>query len=140
MNNKIMIQGMVEKIIPNEQYPRTTVVILDRGFIKETGKEYETRIAVDFTDDKNEILRNNIYPVGTDVDVTLRVSSREWNGKYFTNCYGVSISKTHVYKTDDNKAPESAKAPEAPAPVQAPAPSGDLLAEQEKGEHDDLPF
>lgn len=74
----------------------TTFVVSDK-----TG-EYETIIAFDFKDDRIQ----NPPKQGDQVEMSGYVSSREWNGKYYTNIRGsfskvVTGNKSEVQASND---------------------------------------
>ena len=59
--------------------------------VEQAGTEYNKEVVVCFFGDKIKSLRD--IEVGSDVNVSVNLSSREYNGKYFHNIDGWSIAK-----------------------------------------------
>ena len=59
--------------------------------VEQAGTEYNKEVVVCFFGDKIKSLRD--IEEGSDVNVSVNLSSREYNGKYFHNINGWSIAK-----------------------------------------------
>ena len=59
--------------------------------VEQSGTEYNKEVVVCFFGDKIKSLRD--IEEGSDVNVSVNLSSREYNGKYFHNINGWSIAK-----------------------------------------------
>ena len=59
--------------------------------VEQAGTEYNKEVAISFFGDKIKSLRD--IEVGSDVNVSINLSSREYNGKYFHNIDGWFIAK-----------------------------------------------
>ena len=71
--------------------------------VEQSGTEYNKEVAISFFGDKIKSLRD--IEVGSDVNVSVNLSSREYNGKYFHNINGWSIAQLGqetVGKTPDD--------------------------------------
>jgi len=71
--------------------------------VEQSGTEYNKEVAICFFGDKIKSLRD--IEVGSDVNVSVNLSSREYNGKYFHNINGWSIAQLGqetVGKTPDD--------------------------------------
>jgi len=60
-----------------------------QDLILEYGSQYPKKLVVTFWSDAVHTLKN--LSAGTEVEVEFRVESREYNGRYFTNCNGKSV-------------------------------------------------
>ena len=65
----------------------------------ETGGEYPQKVAVEFTQDKCELLDK--YSVNEQITIYFNLRGREWNGKYFTNLNGWRIESDAAQNTKD---------------------------------------
>lgn len=110
----------------NGPWARTTVVI-------EVDGEYPYKLAMDNQNKAEDFAR---VRVGDVLDVKCRVSSREYNGKWYTsvNCYSWTTVGT---ESAAEAAPAPTAAPNDAAPAPAPAAPA---AEGGEGKSDDLPF
>ena len=59
--------------------------------VEQAGTEYNKEVVITFFGDKIKSLRD--IEVGSDVNVSVNLSSREFNGKYYHNIDGWSIAK-----------------------------------------------
>ena len=59
--------------------------------VEQAGTDYNKEVAISFFGDKIKSLRN--VEVGSDVSVSINLSSREYNGKYYHNIDGWFIAK-----------------------------------------------
>tara|TARA_R110001592_G_C12930110_1_gene729366 strand:+ start:447 stop:761 length:315 start_codon:yes stop_codon:yes gene_type:complete len=59
--------------------------------IEQTGTEYNKQVVISFFGDKIKNLRD--IEVGSEVNVSINLSSREYNGKYYHNIDGWFIAK-----------------------------------------------
>tara|TARA_R110000824_G_C14652428_1_gene616819 strand:- start:52 stop:363 length:312 start_codon:yes stop_codon:yes gene_type:complete len=59
--------------------------------IEQAGADYNKEIAISFFGDKIKKLRD--IEIGSDVSVSVNLSSREYNGKYYHNIDGWFIAK-----------------------------------------------
>lgn len=77
LENKIQASGEIVKIEKRGIYSQV--------IIKNNESKYETLVSFDFKSDKFES-----HPIkeGDQVECRGFVSSKEWNGKYFTSIYG----------------------------------------------------
>ena len=59
--------------------------------VEQSGTEYNKEVVITFFGDKIKSLRD--IEVGSDVNVSVNLSSREFNGKYYHNIDGWSIAR-----------------------------------------------
>jgi hypothetical protein len=59
--------------------------------IEQAGADYNKEVAISFFGDKIKKLRD--IEIGSDVSVSINLSSREYNGKYYHNIDGWFIAK-----------------------------------------------
>jgi hypothetical protein len=59
--------------------------------VEQSGTDYNKEVAISFFGDKIKSIRD--IEVGADVNVSINLSSREYNGKYFHNIDGWFIAK-----------------------------------------------
>ena len=59
--------------------------------VEQSGTDYNKEVAISFFGDKIKKIRD--IEVGSDVSVSINLSSREYNGKYFHNIDGWFIAK-----------------------------------------------
>ena len=59
--------------------------------VEQAGTDYNKEVAISFFGDKIKSLRD--VEVGSDVSVSINLSSREYNGKYYHNIDGWFIAK-----------------------------------------------
>lgn len=121
----IKVSGMGQ----NGPWARTTVVI-------EVESEYPYKLAMDNQNKAEDFAR---VRVGDILDVKCRVSSREYNGKWYSSvtCYSWTTAGTESAGTAETASAPETEATVASAPTEA-APAAP--AEGEKKGDDDLPF
>lgn len=102
-----------------------------REVVVTTEEQYPQHLAIEFVQDKTELLNN--YKVGQNVKISINLRGREWTNpqgevKYFNSIQGWRI---------ENLQPEASSEGIPPVPpVEAFEPADDLNEE----DHDDLPF
>lgn len=74
--------GQTENVGSNGFYKRTLVISFKDG-------NYDKLLAIDFPKDKGDKLNN--LQIGQNVTVHFNLDSREYNGKYYTQCSGWKI-------------------------------------------------
>ena len=85
--------GKLEKV--SAKFSKRTLVI------EELKKDYPQLLAVEFTNDKIDML--NGFRDGDSVEVSINIMSKEWQGKYFTNLKAWKITKgEEVSSTNQN--------------------------------------
>ena len=62
------------------------------GVVLNTGDEYNPNICVGLFGDKLELLKG--LNVGDEIIASVNISSREYNGKWYTQCDGWKLTKT----------------------------------------------
>jgi hypothetical protein len=62
-----------------------------RQLVVTTEEQYPQDVAIDFVQDKVDLL--NSYEVGQSVDVSINIRGNEYNGKYYVNLQGWRIVK-----------------------------------------------
>ena len=132
------IQIKVIKILPASRFTsqKNGNEYVKNTFVGETAGQYPKTIAFGVMGE-DKFNQMNIVVGGT-YSVSFDVESREWQGKYFTECQawravrmdgGIPVPQTQGGTTGN--------APSAPAPTSAPATQS---AQQSTGANDDLPF
>ena len=101
------------------------------GFLLETGGQYPQKIPFDVWGDERWSQMG--VTVGSFVNVSFDISSREWNGKYF-----VSLGAWKVVRTDVKREEETPRSAESQG--QAPAPPQKNEQTRTEAKEDDLPF
>ena len=101
------------------------------GFLLETGGQYPQKIPFDVWGDERWSQMG--VTVGSFVNVSFDISSREWNGKYF-----VSLGAWKVVRTDVKREEETPRSSESQC--QAPAPPQKKEQTRTEAKEDDLPF
>jgi hypothetical protein len=101
------------------------------GFLLETGGQYPQKIPFDVWGDERWSQMG--VTVGSFVNVSFDISSREWNGKYF-----VSLGAWKVVRTDVKREEETPRSAESQG--QAPAPQQKKEQTRTEAKEDDLPF
>lgn len=114
------------RVIDEEQ--QVSAAFKKRQLVVTTDEQYPQHIAIEFTQDKCDLLEN--YAPGEEVKVSINLRGREWTNpqgetKYFNSIQGWRIEKMTA----------SAKIPPMPA-KEAFEPATNYKEE----EHDDLPF
>lgn len=101
------------------------------GFLLETGGQYPQKIPFDVWGDERWSQMG--VTVGSFVNVSFDISSREWNGKYF-----VSLGAWKVVRTDVKREEETPRSAESQC--QSPAPPQKKEQTRTEAKEDDLPF
>lgn len=127
------LRGKVLSLIPEQRFMGKSGELVRNGFVLETMEEYPKRVA--FSVLGEERWRNMSVSVGLDCIVSFDLSSREWNGRYFTEASAWRLSP--VERTSEregkNAVPES-------VPTPAVEPSVVPESSSQPSEEDDLPF
>ena len=90
MEQNITIKGKITQILPVESGTSKAGKEWNKGgFIIDNGDTYNPNVFVGLFGDKLDLLVNK--SVGMDVVVHVNVSSREFNGKWYTQCDGWRI-------------------------------------------------
>jgi len=123
------VEGKIKKIEETKEYGNNG--FRKREVVITTEEQYPQHLAIEFVQDKTDLLNN--YNVGQNVKVSINLRGREWTNpqgevKYFNSIQGWRIENLQAAQ-GDNAAP-----PVPPAEAFAPA---DNLNEED---HDDLPF
>ena len=86
-----IIGKLVKKLERETGVSQTGKTWEKQSILVEQNAEYNKEVAISFFGDKIKSLRD--IEVGSDVNVSINLSSREYNGKYFHNIDGWSIAK-----------------------------------------------
>lgn len=92
------ITGKVRMILPEQRFAGRNGEIVRYGFVIDTLGQYSRAVCFNVLGvDRWAKLLPNIV-VGSDVQVSFDVSSREWSGRWFTQCdaYRVSVVNSGV--------------------------------------------
>lgn len=135
------ITGKVIKILEPQRFTskKDGSEIVKNFFVIETQGQYTKTIAFSVMGaDKFNAMN---IAIGGTYTVSFDVESREWNGKYFTECSAWRAIRTDVQQpqanTVANPANGNTTTTQAPANGVSPFPTADA---QPKGGNDDLPF
>ena len=74
--------------------------------IEQSGTDYNKEVVVSFFGDKVKSIKD--IEVGSDVNISVNLSSREYNGKYYHNIDGwfcATVGQETVASTNDNDLP-----------------------------------
>lgn len=123
------VEGKIKKIEETKEYGNNG--FRKREVVITTEEQYPQHLAIEFVQDKTDLLNN--YSVGQNVKVSINLRGREWTNpqgevKYFNSIQGWRIENLQVAQGDN-------AVPPAP-PAEAFAPADNLNEE----DHDDLPF
>lgn len=123
------VQGKIKKIDETKEYGSNG--FRKREVVITTEEQYPQHLAIEFVQDKTDLLNN--YNVGQDVKISINLRGREWTNpqgevKYFNSIQGWRIENVQAEQG-------ATGAPPVP-PVEAFAPADNINDE----EHDDLPF
>ena len=123
------VEGKIKKIDETKEYGNNG--FRKREVVLTTDEQYPQHIAIEFVQDKTDLLNN--YKVGQNVKVSINLRGREWTNpqgevKYFNSIQGWRIENIQEGQGGNT-------APPAP-PSEAFAPVDNLNEE----DHDDLPF
>ena len=123
------VEGKIKKIDETKEYGNNG--FRKREVVVTTDEQYPQHIAIEFVQDKTDLL--NSYSVGQNVKVSINLRGREWTDpkgevKYFNSIQGWRIENLQAAQGGN-------AAPPAP-PTEAFAPADNLNEE----DHDDLPF
>ncbi len=123
------VQGKIKKIDETKEYGNNG--FRKREVVVTTEEQYPQHLAIEFVQDKTDLLNN--YSVGQNVKISINLRGREWTNpqgevKYFNSIQGWRIENLQT-EQGANGAP-----PVPPAEAFEPA---DNLNEED---HDDLPF
>lgn len=102
-----------------------------REVVVTTEEQYPQHLAIEFIQDKTDLLNN--YQVGQQVKISINLRGREWvnpqgETKYFNSIQGWRIETLQAETMSENMPPVP--------PAEAFEPAGDL----NEDDHDDLPF
>ena len=86
-----VIGKLVQKLEPETGVSKTGKTWEKQAIIVEQNTDYNKEVVISFFGDKIKSIRD--IEEGSDVNVSVNVFSREYNGKYFHNINGWSIAK-----------------------------------------------
>lgn len=92
------ITGKVRQILPEQRFAGRNGEVVRYGFVIDTLGQYSHAVCFNVLGvDRWSKLSPNIQ-VGADIQVSFDVSSREWSGRWFTQCdaYRVSVVNSGV--------------------------------------------
>ena len=87
------ISGKIIAILPIQEGNSKNGSWKKQSFILETKGDYPRKVCIDIWGDKIE---KAIIEVGSDVVAYIQLSSREWNGKWFTDVKAWKIDKSEA--------------------------------------------
>ena len=123
------VQGKIKKIEETKEYGNNG--FRKREVVITTEEQYPQHLAIEFVQDKTDLLNN--YNVGQDVKISINLRGREWTNpqgevKYFNSIQG--------WRIENLQAEQGANGAPPVPPAEAFAPADNINDE----EHDDLPF
>jgi hypothetical protein len=90
--NELKINGKLLKILPIETIiSKSGKEYSKQNFVINTGDQFNPEVCIGLFGDKVDLL--NGVNVGDELTVSINVSSREFNGKYYTQVDGWKIAK-----------------------------------------------
>jgi hypothetical protein len=98
-----VIGKLIKKLERETGVSKTGKTWEKQSIIVEQNAEYNKEVVISFFGDKIKSIRD--IEVGSDVNVSINLSSREYNGKYYHNIDGWFIAKVGqetVGETDDS--------------------------------------
>lgn len=123
------LQGKVVAVLGEQKFNGKNGDIIKHGFVIETSGEYPKKVAFDVIDsgdkDKWGKMKEQVV-VGNNVSVSFDVSSREWQGRWFTQANAFRVMPLGAGATTQ-QAPQSPVPNAEPAPVSAPVASEDVV-------------
>lgn len=121
------LQGKVVAVLGEQKFNGKNGDIIKHGFVVETSGEYPKKVAFDVIDsgekDKWGKMKEQVV-VGNDVAVSFDVSSREWQGRWFTQANAFRVMPLGANATTQ-QAPQSPVPNAEPVPVSAPVQADD---------------
>lgn len=112
------ITGKIVYVLPEQTLNGKNGEIRKHGFVIETSGEYPKKVAFDVLDsgdkDKWGKMQEHVV-VGNSVSVSFEVSSREWQGRWFTQANAFRVTSLSGAGTT-----ASGSSSPTPAPVSAP--------------------
>ncbi|HET8736117.1 MAG TPA: DUF3127 domain-containing protein [Pricia sp.] len=123
------VQGKIKKIEETKEYGNNG--FRKREVVITTEEQYPQPLAIEFVQDKTDLLNN--YSVGQNVKISINLRGREWTNpqgevKYFNSIQGWRIENVQEGQSADGTPPVP--------PAEAFEPAENL----NEDEHDDLPF
>lgn len=123
------LQGKVVAVLEKQKFNGKNGEIIKHGFVVETSGEYPKKVAFDVIDsgekDKWGKMKEQVV-VGNDVAVSFDVSSREWQGRWFTQANAFRVMPLGANATTQ-QVPQSPVPNAEPTPVSAPVASEDVV-------------
>ena len=93
LTKKLEIEGGISK--SGKEWKKQSILV------EQTGTEYNKEVVISFFGDKIKSLRD--IEVGSEVNVSINLSSREYNGRYYHNIDGWFIAKIGEETIGDSK-------------------------------------
>lgn len=119
------LQGKVLAVLDEQKFNGKNGDIRKHGFVIETSGEYPKKVAFDVLDsgerDKWGKMQEQVV-VGNDVAVSFDVSSREWQGRWFTQANAFRVMSLSGVGTSASGSPSP-----TPAPISAPTTQEDAV-------------
>lgn len=128
------IQGKVVKILDAQKFvsQKNGNEYVKNTFVLQTNGQYPKKIAFSVMGE-DKFKQMNIV-VGGNYNVSFDVESREWQGKWFTECQAWRTQRVDGTQEQTQQAATQTQQQPAPAPAQNPLP------ENNGGDGDGLPF